>query len=153
MGVPALLVDFPKPSAPEHAAAARHLGRQWTVFWNMGNVFFRPISALSILTYGYAGYATYMAAASGPGMMMTRRDWRVYILAAACHLITAVHSAVNMQPINAKIDALKEPKATGVDSSLAEYYAKKWARLNGVRIVMPLVAGTAALWQTLRYAY
>lgn len=151
MGVPALLVDFPKPSSPEHASAVRHLGRQWPVFWNMGNVFFRPISTLSILSYGYAGYATYLLSASGPGM--THRDWRVYALAAACHLLTAIHSAVNMQPINAKIDALRESKATGVDTSLAEYYARKWIRLNGVRIVMPLVAGTAALWQTLRYAY
>lgn len=147
MGVPALLVDFPRPSTPEHAAAARHLGRQWPVFWNMGNVFFRPISTLGIFGYAYASYAAFMAGS------LTRRDWRVYALAAACHLATVVHSAINMQPINAKIDALREPRATGVDSTLAEYYARKWVKLNTVRVIMPLVAGVAALWQTVKFPY
>lgn len=59
MGVPALLVDFPPPSSPGHAAAARHLGHQWPIFWSMGNVFFRPISTLGIFGYGYAGYCAY----------------------------------------------------------------------------------------------
>ncbi|KAK0707975.1 hypothetical protein B0H67DRAFT_589001 [Lasiosphaeris hirsuta] len=145
MGVPALLVDFPRPSAPEHAAAARHLGRQWPVFWNVGNAFFRPISTLGIFGYAYASYLTYSA---GPA---TLRDWRLYAVSAACHFVNVLHSALNMQPLNNKLDGLREPKAGGVDSSLAEYYARRWIKLNGVRMVMPLVAGTVALWQTLRY--
>lgn len=142
MGVPALLVDFPPPSSPEHSARARLLGRQWPVFWAVGNVFFRPISTFGILGYGYTAYA----ASSGNYRL---GDWRLYALSAACHLITVVHSAANMQPINEKLDALKEPKASGVDSAKAESYARKWISYNTVRLIMPMVAGSVALWQTL----
>lgn len=68
MGVPALLVDFPPPSSPGHAAAARHLGRQWPIFWSMGNVFFRPISTLGIFGYGYAGYCAYRSGEFASGL-------------------------------------------------------------------------------------
>ncbi len=156
MGVPALLVDFPKPSSPDHAAAARHLGRQWPVFWSVGNVFFRPISTIGIFGYAYASYAVYSAATSTIAGIRTGsssrggRDWRLYAVSATCHLITVIHSAANMQPLNNKLDGLREPRASGVDESLAEYYATRWIKLNGVRIVMSLVAGSVALWQTLR---
>ncbi|KAI1881572.1 hypothetical protein JX265_000398 [Neoarthrinium moseri] len=143
MGVPALLVDFPSPTSPDHAARVRLLGRQWPVFWAVGNVFFRPISTFGILGYGYTAYA----ASSGSGRL---GDWRLYALAAACHLVTVVHSAKNMQPINEKLDALKEPKAPGVDSAEAEAYARRWIKFNSVRLVMPLIAGSVALWQTLQ---
>ncbi|KAH6653933.1 hypothetical protein BKA67DRAFT_658272 [Truncatella angustata] len=143
MGVPALLVDFPHPTSPDHAARVRLLGRQWPVFWAVGNVFFRPISTFGIFGYGYTAYA---AASSGNYRL---GDWRLYAVSAACHLITVVHSALNMQPINVKIDALKEPKGPGVDAARAESYARKWISYNTVRLVMPLVAGTVALWQTL----
>ncbi|KAK3332860.1 hypothetical protein B0T19DRAFT_473647 [Cercophora scortea] len=145
MGVPALLLNFPPPSSPSHAAAARHLGHQWPVFWSVGNVFFRPISTLGIFGYGYTSWVA--ANANTPA---GRSAWRLYALSAACHLVTVVHSALNMQPLNNKLDGLRDPKASGVDPSLAEYYARRWIKLNGVRIVMPLVAGSVALWQTLR---
>jgi len=144
MGVPALLVDFPPPSSPQHAAAARHLGRQWPTFWAVGNVFFRPISTLGIFGYSFAAYSAY----NSP---LSRKDWRFYAVSAVCHLVTVVHSAANMQPINEKLDALsgaREGKGT-VDVSLAEYYARRWIRLNTVRIVMPMVAGGMALWQSM----
>ncbi|KAM7208417.1 hypothetical protein V8F20_001395 [Naviculisporaceae sp. PSN 640] len=164
MGVPALLVDFPRPSATnteEYNAAARKLGRAWPVFWNMGNVFFRPLSTLGIFAYGYAAYATMQAASSpllrdlGVGNVETT-SWKLYAISAACHLVTVVHSAVNMQPINEKIDRLKNIKPAGmngeavkvekeVQPELAEFWARKWIRLNTVRIVMPAVAGTLAL--------
>jgi len=67
-----------------------------------------------------------------------------------------------MQPLNEKLDALStvgesgvkgntKGKAGVVDVSLAEWYARRWIKLNTVRIVMPLVAGGLALWQTLSY--
>ncbi|KAK3361467.1 hypothetical protein B0T24DRAFT_539064 [Lasiosphaeria ovina] len=165
MGVPALLVDFPQPSSPEHAAAARHLGRQWSVFWNVGNVFFRPISTLGIFGYAYASWAARGASpgsSHGTGTSFSglvsgstaplglAGDWRLYALSAACHLVTVLHSALNMQPLNNKLDGLRSPKTSGVDESLAEYYARRWIKLNSVRVVMPFVAGSVALWQTLR---
>lgn len=60
-----------------------------------------------------------------------------------------------MQPINAKIEGLRRAgveggKNGGTDLALAEYYARKWARLNLVRLVMPALAGTVALWTTLK---
>ncbi|KAI1359712.1 hypothetical protein F5Y08DRAFT_332092 [Xylaria arbuscula] len=144
MGVPALLVDFPEPSSPDHAARARLLGRQWPTFWKVGNVFFRPISTLGIFGYGYTAWA-----ASAQGQNSRLGDWRFYAVSAMCHLITVVHSAMNMQPINEKLDALKEPK-DHVDPKLAENYARKWIKFNTVRLITPVVAGTLALTQTLR---
>ncbi|KAK6073673.1 hypothetical protein SCUP515_08584 [Seiridium cupressi] len=146
MGVPALLVDFPPPSSPDHSARVRLLGRQWPVFWAVGNVFFRPISTFGILGYGYTAYC---AASASPSTSYRLGDWRLYALAAACHLVTVVHSAANMQPINVKIDALKEPKGPGVEAAKAESYARKWIKYNTVRLIMPAVAGSVAFWQTL----
>ncbi|KAI2638297.1 hypothetical protein GGS21DRAFT_489008 [Xylaria nigripes] len=140
MGVPALLVDFPAPSSPDHAARAQLLGRQWPIFWKMGNVFFRPISTLGIFGYGYTAWAASSNSRLG--------DWRVYAIAAVCHLITVVHSAVNMQPINEKLDGLREPKGQA-DTKLAAEYARKWIKFNTVRLITPVVAGTLALTQVL----
>ncbi|KAK3693150.1 hypothetical protein B0T22DRAFT_504658 [Podospora appendiculata] len=149
MGVPALLVNFPPPSSPSHAAAARHLGQQWPVFWNVGNVFFRPISTLGILGYGYTSWVAAHTSANA-ATPAGRSAWRLYLISATCHLITVVHSAINMQPMNSKLDGLRDPKVSGVDPSLAEYYARRWIAMNSVRIAMPLIAGSVALWQTLR---
>ncbi|KAI3320402.1 hypothetical protein HD806DRAFT_538242 [Xylariaceae sp. AK1471] len=145
MGVPALLVDFPPPLSAGHEARARLLGRQWPTFWKVGNGFFRPISTLGIFGYGYTAWAVLSQESSG-----RLGDWRLYTISALCHLITVVHSAVNMQPINEKIDALKEPKGQ-VDSKLAESYARKWIKLNTVRLITSVVAGTIALTQALRH--
>ncbi|KAI2602562.1 hypothetical protein GGR54DRAFT_496608 [Hypoxylon sp. NC1633] len=142
MGVPALLVDFPPPSSPDHAARARLLGRQWPTLWAMGNRFFRPISTLGI--FGYA-YTSWVASAQGPNSKLG--DWRPYAISALCHLITVVHSATNMQPINEKIDALREPAKGKVDAKQAESYARKWIKYNTVRLITPVVAGTLALFQ------
>ncbi|KAI1654594.1 hypothetical protein F4813DRAFT_370480 [Daldinia decipiens] len=144
MGVPALLVDFPPPSSPEHAARARLLGRQWPVFWVVGNQFFRPISTLGI--FGYA-YTSWVASSQGPDGRLG--DWRPYAVSALCHLITVVHSAINMQPINQKIDALREPKGK-VDPKQAESYARKWIKFNTVRLITPVVAGSLALFELLK---
>ncbi|KAK0664268.1 hypothetical protein DIS24_g770 [Lasiodiplodia hormozganensis] len=143
MGVPALLVDFPHPSSPEHAARAQHLGRQWPTFWAVGNKFFRPISTLGIFGYAYTAWA----ASQGNGGL--RGDWRLFAVSAVCHLVTVVHSAINMQPINEKLDGLGDPKSGRSDASQAEAYARTWIRRNSVRIAMPLVAGTVALFQAL----
>ncbi|KAI1373055.1 hypothetical protein F4677DRAFT_236021 [Hypoxylon crocopeplum] len=144
MGVPALLVDFPPPSSPDHAARARLLGRQWPVFWVVGNQFFRPISTLGIFGYAYTSWA---ASTKGPNGGLG--DWRLYAISALCHLVTVVHSALNMQPINEKIDALSEPKGR-VDTKQAENYARKWIKFNTVRLITPVVAGSLALFQILK---
>ncbi|KAB5584738.1 hypothetical protein GE09DRAFT_1232809 [Coniochaeta sp. 2T2.1] len=164
MGVPALLVDFPPPTSPAHPSAARHLGRQWPVFWSVGNVFFRPISTLGIFGYAFAAYDAFSSASSrlrnttpgvsaayettrGTGM---QGDWRFYAVSALCHLVTVVHSAVNMQPINGRIDALKAEGTGTAELEKAEFWARRWAKLNLVRLVMPLVAGSLALSQALK---
>ncbi|KAI1435124.1 hypothetical protein GGR50DRAFT_703421 [Xylaria sp. CBS 124048] len=132
MGVPALLVDFPPPSSPSHASRAQLLGRQWPTFWKVGNVFFRPISTLGIFGYGYTAYivsssASASASASSPSSSSLGRlggDWRLYALSALCHLVTVVHSAVNMQPINEKLDALKYEKGEGEAAAAEEEEAE-----------------------------
>lgn len=143
MGVPALLVDFPPPSSPDHAARAKLLGRQWPTFWVVGNQFFRPISTFGILGYGYTAWA----AASQPESRLG--DWRPYAFASLAHFVTVIHSAMNMQPINEKIDALKDPKGR-VDTKQAEPYARKWIKFNTVRLITPVVAGSLALVQMMK---
>ncbi|KAI1134840.1 hypothetical protein F5Y05DRAFT_396580 [Hypoxylon sp. FL0543] len=144
MGGPALLVDFPPPSSPDHAARARLLGRQWPVFWVMGNNFFRPISTFGILGYAYTSWVAATQGADG-----RLGDWKPYAVSALCHLITVVHSAANMQPINAKIDALREPKGQA-DPRQAENYVRKWIKFNTVRLITPVVAGSLALFTLLK---
>ncbi|KAI1423562.1 hypothetical protein F5Y12DRAFT_756756 [Xylaria sp. FL1777] len=144
MGVPAVLVDFPPSSSSDHADRARLLGGQWPIFWKVGNVFFRPISTLGIFGYGYTAWAAWAQGESG-----RLGDWRIYAISAMCHLITVVHSALNMQPINQKINALKDPKG-GVDNKLAESYARKWIKFNTVRLITPVIAGSLAFTQALR---
>ncbi|KAI1758653.1 hypothetical protein GGR53DRAFT_472141 [Hypoxylon sp. FL1150] len=144
MGVPALLVDFPSPSSPDHAARARLLGRQWPTLWVVGNQFFRPISTFGIFGYAYTAWA---ASSQGPAGRLG--DWRPYAVASLCHLVTVVHSAMNMQPINEKIDALKDPKGT-VDAKQAESFARKWIKFNTVRLITPIIAGSLALFQLIK---
>ncbi|RYP89354.1 hypothetical protein DL769_000109 [Monosporascus sp. CRB-8-3] len=144
MGVPALLVEFPPPTSPDHGPRTRLLGRQWPVFWKVGNIFFRPISTIGIFGYAYSSWA---AATQGPNGSLG--DWRIYAVSSLCHLITVVHSAINMQPINAKIDALREPKGH-VNPADAENLLRKWIKGNTVRLITPAVAGSLALWQTLK---
>ncbi|KAK8066549.1 hypothetical protein PG997_013296 [Apiospora hydei] len=152
MSVPALLVDFPVPQSPSHAERARRLGRQWLVFWAVGDRVFRPISMLGIAGYGAAAWA----AASVGG------SWRLFAIAAGCNLVNVVHSAVNMQPINVRLAALaKEGTVKGKDKSCAqslntvqvekaEECAQRWRRLNLVRMVMSLIAGTLAMSQVIQ---
>ncbi|KAI5860580.1 hypothetical protein GGS23DRAFT_599388 [Durotheca rogersii] len=144
MGVPAVIVDFPPPSSPEHAARARLLGRQWPVFWAVGNRFFRPISTIGLFGYAYTSWAS---ASQGPGGSLG--GWGPYAVSALCHLVTVVHSALNMMPLNEKLNALGDPGGSA-DPEQAESYARQWIRFNIVRVVMPAVAGSVALFQILR---
>lgn len=141
MTVPALLVDFPPPGSPDHAARAKLLGRQWPLCWTVGNQFFRPISSLGFLGYAYAGYAIYSEGTQA------RSDWRMFAAAAVMHLTTILHSAVNMQPLNDKLEALAT-RASGKELGDAEAIARKWASWNRLRLVTPFIAGSLALWQT-----
>ena len=143
MTVPALLIDFPKPGAPGHADRARLLGRQWPLCWSVGNQFFRPISTLGFLGYAYAGYAVYKDYKEHVG---ARGDWRMFAVAAALHLTTIVHSAVNMQPLNDKLEALAG-RTSEKELGNAEGIARQWASWNRLRLVTPLIAGTLALFQ------
>ncbi|KAK7934937.1 hypothetical protein PG985_000432 [Apiospora marii] len=146
MGVPALLVDFPAPGSPTHAERARLLGRQWPIFWEVGNRFFRPLSTLGIALYGSAAWAA---------RQQGRGNWKLLAVAACCNILTAAHSAINMQPINERITALGtapapgDNKAEATGDEKAEEYARRWGRLNLLRVVMPLIAGTLAMSQVL----
>ncbi|KAH9899041.1 hypothetical protein F4778DRAFT_741965 [Xylariomycetidae sp. FL2044] len=142
MAVPGLLLDFPAPSSPDHTARARLLGRQWPVFWVGGNNFFRPISTLGIFGYAYTAWA---AASSAQGSRLG--DWRLFAVSAVCHLVTVVHSALNMQPINEKLTALKDKDCPHLKQ--AETYGRRWIKFNTVRLITPVIAGTIALSQLL----
>lgn len=141
MTVPALLVDFPPPGSPQHADRARLLGRQWPLCWTVGNRFFRPISSLGFLGYTYAGYAVYSEGTRA------RSDWKLFAVAAAMHLTTIVHSAVNMQPLNDKLEALAG-RTSEKELGEAETIARKWGSWNRLRLITPLVAGSLALSQS-----
>lgn len=140
MTIPALLVDFPCAGNPGHSDRARLLGRQWPLCWSVGNTFFRPISTLGFVGYAYTAYAVYKEGSR------SRCDWRIFAVAAAAHLATVVHSAVNMQPMNDKLEALA---GRAGEKELAEAVptARVWAHWNLIRLYNPVVAGTLALWQ------
>lgn len=142
MTVPALLVKFPPPGSPDHKDRARLLGRQWPLCWTVGNQFFRPISTLGFLGYGYAAYSVYKEG------ILARSDWKLFAVAAAMHLTTILHSAINMQPLNDKLEALAD-RSSEKELVEAENVAQKWASWNRLRLVTPVVAGGLALWNLL----
>lgn len=144
MSVPALLVNFPPSSSPDHTARVRLLGRQWPVFEAVGHGFFKPISALGLLGYAYTSWMARDRGGRGLG------DWRLFALSALCHLVTVIHSAANMQPLNKRLDGLRSPEVSKTEVAEAESYARSWIQRNKVRIAMPLIAGTSALWQLVR---
>jgi Anthrone oxygenase len=145
MTVPALLVDFPAQTSSNYATRATLLGRQWPYCWAVGNVFFRPISTLGALGYAYTSYAAYHST-------ITKTDWKVFTVAAVMHLITILHSAINMQPLNDKLAAL-DPAVKGVKDASGtrqmgvEALLRKWGKWNIVRVVTPIIAGCVAMWQ------
>lgn len=142
MTVPSLLVDFPPPGSPDHKTRARLLGRQWPLCWTVGNQFFRPISTLGFLGYAYAGFSVYREG------MLARSDWKLFGVAAIMHLTTILHSALNMQPLNDKLEALAE-RAREKDLDEAETVANRWASWNRLRLVTPVIAGGLALYNLL----
>jgi hypothetical protein len=142
MTIPALLVDFPPAGLPGHAERAHLLGRQWPLCWSVGKKFFRFISTLGLVGYAYTAYAVYKA---GP---RSSYNWKIFAVAAGAHLATVIHSAVNMQPMNDKLEALAG-RATDTELLEAEPIARKWAKWNLVRLATPVLAGTLALWQSL----
>lgn len=145
MTVPALLVDFPSAGSQNYSARATLLGRQWPYCWAVGNVFFRPISTLGALGYAFSSYSAYNSTT-------TMADWRFLAVAAFMHVVTILHSALNMQPLNDKLAALdgesKEAKSSAGNHQLgAEALLRKWGKWNIVRVVTPTVAGILAISQ------
>ncbi|KAF2746382.1 hypothetical protein M011DRAFT_445909 [Sporormia fimetaria CBS 119925] len=140
MTLPALLADWPSPTSPEHATRARLLGRQWPYCWSVGNVFFRPISALGFVGYAYTAYSVYQEGERA------QSDWRVWAFAALAHFVTVLHSALNMQPLNDKLEALVRVEEKELKS--AKEIAERWAKWNLVRLVNPVLAGAAAISQS-----
>ena len=59
------------------------------------------------------------------------------------HVITIVHSAVNMQPINDQLEALAG-RATEKESARAEEVARNWITGNYLRVITPPVARSLA---------
>jgi hypothetical protein len=168
MGVPALLVDFPPPSSADaYAARSALLGRQWPTFWKVGNNFFRPISTLGMLGYVFSSYSaytnTYTSTTTGglpSGGLPAGADWRLFALSALCHLVNIVHSAVNMQPLNDKLEGLSKGGGGGgggawesgeekeqAQAQGAVEQGQKWITGNYLRIIFPPVAAVTAIVQ------
>lgn len=80
--------------------------------------------------------------------VLARSDWKLFGVAAIMHLTTILHSALNMQPLNDKLEALAE-RAGEKELGDAEAIARKWANWNRLRLVTPVVAGGLALWNLL----
>jgi uncharacterized membrane protein len=97
---------------------------------------------LGFLGYAYAGYSVYREG------MLARSDWKLFGVAAIMHLTTILHSAINMQPLNDKLEALAE-RSGEKELVEAEGIARKWASWNRLRLVTPVVAGGLALWNLL----
>ena len=100
------------------------------------------MSTLGFVGYAYSAYAVYKEG------YRARSDWRLFAVAAVAHLCTVVHSAINMQPLNDKLEALA---GRAGEKALQEAVpiARQWAKWNLVRLVTPVLAGSLALWQSL----
>ena len=98
---------------------------------------------MGFIGYAYAGYAVYKDYKEHVG---ARGDWRMFAVAAILHLTTIVHSAVNMQPLNDKLEALAG-RTSDKELGNAEAIARKWASWNRLRLVTPFIAGSLALFQ------
>lgn len=146
MAVPALLVDFPPPSSAKHQERATLLGRQWPVFWVVGNNFFRPISTFGAFGYAFTAFTLYRASNSYVASGI-KGDWRLFAISALLHVTNVVHSAINMQPINDKLESLNG-KSNEKDTAQAETFARSWIKGNYLRVVCPAIAGSIALFQT-----
>ncbi|KAK2074861.1 hypothetical protein P8C59_009034 [Phyllachora maydis] len=53
-----------------------------------------------------------------------------YAAAAACHVVILVHTAVNLQPLNARLEGLKAAGPIGRGGEEAEAVARRWMALN-----------------------
>ncbi|KAF2838280.1 hypothetical protein M501DRAFT_1017301 [Patellaria atrata CBS 101060] len=143
MTVPALLLNFPLPGGPDYITRTAHLGAQWPLLWAVGNRFFRPISTFGIIGYAFSAFAAHT---NDTGFGKSR-DWRFLAVAAVCHFVNVVHSAVNMQPLNEKLEGLAREGHDGKGNAQAREWAERWRRRNLVRLVLPAVAGVLALGQ------
>ncbi|KAF2203824.1 hypothetical protein GQ43DRAFT_236476 [Delitschia confertaspora ATCC 74209] len=156
MTIPALVVNFPTPGSTTHTERCRLLGAQWPLCWSVGNVFFRPLSMLGFVGYTYAAYSLFrdshpsstLANSLNSATGEPKGDWRILAVSAALHLVTVVHSAVNMQPLNDKLENLA--RAGEKDLVGAEAVAQRWGKWNLVRLVNPVVAGVLALSQLVK---
>lgn len=140
--MPALIADFPTRDQPTYNARSSLLGRQWPLCWTVGNIFFRPMSTLSTIAYAYLSF---------PALRDLDVDWRLFAVAFALSAGTIVHSAVNMQPLNDRLAALaeveKQAKTSFARKEDTVDLACRWARLNLVRVVFPLIGGSLVLSQ------
>lgn len=147
MTIPALVEDFPPQGTAEYASRSALLGRQWPLCWQVGNVFFRPMSTLSTLAYAYCAWDASRSESHDA-------KWQAFAVAAALGVGTIVHSAVNMQPLNDRLAALADVSQAGKEGlgalEDAEGLARKWGRWNLVRVVFPLIGGGLALSQVVR---
>lgn len=145
MTLPALISDFPPQSSPDYAQRSALLGRQWPICWTVGNNFFRPISTISTLGYAASGVLLYRAG---------RPEWKWFAIGALLHVSVIVHSAVNMQPLNDAITGLAGMTSDGkgkVETKGAKdtvEIATKWIRGNYYRVLVPMVSGSIALFNT-----
>lgn len=150
MTIPALVAHFPSPTSPAYAARAILLGNQWPYCWSVGNVLFRPISTVSTLGYAFLAWRASRAAAAGEGRRVKDvaargGDWRYFAAAAVLGVVTIVHSAVNMQPLNDRLVGLAGGVAGVVGEEGAVELAGRWARWNLMRVVAPVIGGGLAL--------
>lgn len=83
-----------------------------------------------------------------------REEWKWFALGALLHVSVIFHSAVNMQPLNDKLTALGGTTSDGKgkvekqDVGDAVDLATKWIRGNYYRVVVPMISGSIALWNT-----
>jgi anthrone oxygenase-like protein len=99
------------------------------------------------------GYTISAWSLSRSSRLIERRDWRMFALGALLHFSVAVHSVVNMVPLNHKLAAEPKPrvqKASDEDENNEPVIiARRWMNLNLYRIVAPFASGPIAIWQTM----
>ncbi|KIW01149.1 uncharacterized protein PV09_07435 [Verruconis gallopava] len=121
--------------------------KQWRTIFDIGFTTAPKIAGLSASAFAYAAYS--LSVQQKPASSSTLTS--IYFLSAAAisTLMIAPWTILTMLPTNEKLDAKLAVAESGLaakEDSELDGLLTKWARLNGIRSVFPLVGAFCGLW-------
>ena len=136
---------------PLYSAPSPLSAKQWKVLYRKGLAVAPPFAALTSMTFGYLSYTFKQAG---------RPDADLYGLAAALVVGIVPYTLIFMRGTNNKLmaraaeadmlDVTKDVTQVGLpEEESTNELLDKWAFLNAIRCVFPLMATALGMWATL----